>query len=298
MQKIFTREEDKTSLKAWVVVILLTLLWHFLILQIQWQKLMPERAIPIPPPIEVQSITPKKLDSIRKQWQKESKKFLLNKDQSKPDTQSQAPEDARYVSDRNRQVEKEQRARQTQVLPQPNIPAAKEYKADKQKTISKLGVPLDLESDAPQSPKQPPQIGGDQALNEKELPYGSENLLNTQRSVYYSFYSRLYSAIAPIWSNRINDLSHYQRIPPGEYTTQVDIVLDRHGNLIRIEYLKNSGVIEFDNAVEQSWRKIRQFPNPPHDLLNELGEVHTGWTFTVDVGDQFGIQFQSPERNY
>ena len=42
------------------------------------------------------------------------------------------------------------------------------------------------------------QDGGDQAIMDRTLPEGSENLLKAQESVFYSFYSRLYEAIAPI----------------------------------------------------------------------------------------------------
>ena len=85
---------------------------------------------------------------------------------------------------------------------------------------------------------------------------------------------------------------------PGEYSTIVDVILDGHGNLIGVRTLQSSGIAEFDNAVDVSWKKIGNFPNPPTALLNELGQVHTGWTFSVQVGQGFNLEYMPPERTY
>jgi outer membrane biosynthesis protein TonB len=304
-----TASDDPASWRVWGVIVALTLLWHLV-----WLRLPRDWAAPLPPPrIEVQQVDPAKLDAIRRQWKRDrEKQLLLNKDKSAP-KEKEAPEDARYMSDRNIRVEREQRAKDTNVIPRPGSrqqaqPESPPDGADKPSSsvrrgrLGNLGVPLRL--DAPPTPKSRPRAapavpdGGDQALLDKNLPEGSENLLNAQESVYYSFYARLYETIGPIWQSRVREVPTMRRVRPGEYSTVVDVVFDRDGNLLEIRRIQSSGVLEFDQAVDLSWRKIGRFPNPPHGLLDDSGKVHTGWTFTVTVGAGFNLDYLPPERNY
>ena len=185
------------------------------------------------------------------------------------------------MSDRNIRVTKEQRARETNVIPKagtPNASKAAEAKKraeahDKVKapSLSQLGVPINLKPPRPEEKRMqndqdetrrthPGEEGGDQAILDKDLPQGSENLLNTQESIYYSFYARLYEAIGPLWQSRIREVPHLRHVNPGDYTTSVDVVFDASGNLIGIEHAHDSGIPEFDQAVDTSWRKMAVSP--------------------------------------
>ena len=295
--------------RVWAVVIVLTLLLHALLL---WMRPFTGMTA-APPRVEIQQIDPRKIEAIRKMWDKREKALLLDKDKNAPH-EKEAPKDARYMSDRNIRVEKEQRAKQTNVLPIPGqkSQASQQDKAPpREKTQTKshtlprlgdLGIPLKLDSRPRPQPRQPDHSfthdAGDQALNDKTLPEGSENLLNAQESVYYSFYARLYEAIAPIWQSNIREVPYRRKVGQGEYSTVVDVVFDREGSLIGINKIHESGIPEFDSAVDRSWRKIGRFPNPPKDLLDGSGQVHTGWTFTVEVGKGFNLDYMPPERNY
>ena len=162
---------------------------------------------------------------------------------------------------------------------------------------------MNLTSSPPPDPGKQNQplksaAGGDQAIVDQNLPLGGENLLNTQESVYYSFYSRLYESVGPLWQSKIRAVPYHRKVPPGEYTTVVDVVFDRAGYLIAIKRLQSSGIEDFDQVAENSWKKIGRFPNPPTGLLNAEGEVHTGWSFTVRVEDGFRLQYLPPERSY
>ncbi len=261
-----------------------------------------------PTKVEVKTIDTAELEAIRQKWQKQS--LLLNKDKSLP-REKVAPKDARYFSDRNTKVEREQRANKTAILP--NMGAkqtapAQERRSEAHKTprnhlsLSRLGIPFRFDEAVPRPLEQrmrqrPNQETGDQAILDQSLPYGSENLLNTAESVYYSFYSRMYETIGPIWQSRIRSALGPKRVLPGDYSTIVDVVLDENGNLIEIIQKTSSSVREFDAAVEQAWREAKRFPNPPKGLVNPKNEVHTGWTFTVHMGDGF-FQYAPPTRNY
>ncbi len=275
------------------------------------------------PPVEIQNIDPRKLETIRRQWK--DKSLLLDQDKSRP-SEKEAPPDARYLSDRNIHVEKEQRAKETDVIPKPGHPNQPQSSAQTEKhsqpkhraqtkplpKLGNLGIPFSFDKKVDPSPKlaqNSPQnsqrnlssfapAGGDQAIPDKNLPTGSENLLNAQESVYYSFYARLYEAIGPIWQSRIRQVPYQRRVMPGEYRTSVDVVLDKNGNVLEIRKLQGSGIEEFDSAVDEAWKKVGRFPNPPEGLLDGERHVHTGWTFSVDVGQGFGAMSLPPERNY
>ncbi|MCM2323649.1 MAG: TonB family protein, partial [Oligoflexia bacterium] len=287
-----------------LAVFLLALFLHLAVLplKVRW------RGVPSPAPVEVQPFDAERLADIRRQWKdlNTPKELLLGKERNEPD-EAPAPPDARYFSDRNRSVEKEQRARDTAILPRPGQgetpaqPRARPSRPRGLPSVSDLGVPLPLF----QNPATPPRTaaksfepGADQRLRDSSLPEGGENLLNTQQSVYYSFYARLYEAIGPLWQSRLNAVYDSTRLQPGSYTTVAEVVMDRDGNLQAIEILRSSGVEAFDRAVIDSWRKIQRFPNPPQGLTEADGKVRTGWNFTVQVGSGVGMRFLPPRRAY
>jgi hypothetical protein len=271
------------------------------------------------PRVPLTMVDANKLAKIREQWAN-NKRLLLNKNKSlTPDTE--APKDARYMSDRNIKVEKEQQARKTNVIPKAGSEARPGEKTTKQgaeketkasgkfkgyPSLGNLGIPFRLSPNPkPLTPehkgytRSASEEGGDQALDEKNLPVGSENLLNAQESIYYSFYARLYEAIGPLWQSEIRRIPFSRKIGPGDYSTVVDVVLDKQGNLLRVERIQSSNIPEFDQAVDVSWKKVGKFQNPPSGLLDAQGEVHTGWTFTVQVGQAgIGLNYLPPERNY
>ncbi|MCM2279511.1 MAG: TonB C-terminal domain-containing protein [Oligoflexia bacterium] len=290
--------------RLWFLASLLALLLHLAIfpLKIDWLRL------PSPPPVEVQPIDPSRLETIREKWRKKTnpKELLLKRDSAPAD--AVAPDDARYFSDRNRRVEKEQRARRTAILPKSPSARARPRAAPERDrprrslpSVSELGLPLALSRPAPPARSEPDQeqsSGADQWVRDDRVPEGGENLLNTQQSVYYSFYARLYESIGPLWQSRLNAVYQSQRPSPGEYTTVAEVILDAEGALEDVHILRSSGIEAFDRAVIESWRRISRFPNPPRGLFEADGKVHTGWNFTVQVGSGTGLQLLPPKRAY
>lgn len=225
----------------------------------------------------------KKLEAIKNQWKlNRTQKLLIDPSPQEP-SDPLPPKNAEYFSQKNIRVQKEQRAKKhsegASLSPsKKNIPS-----------LGHLGVPMLQTSTSGQV---------QQNILERELPEGSENLLNAQESVYYSFYQRLYAAIAPLWENIVRETQLEQSIQPGDYSTTVDIVLDSEGNLLEIKTIQSSGVLAFDQAVQISWHKVNPFPNPPKDLLDHQKQIHTGWTFIVRVGPHFVLNSIPPARNY
>jgi TonB family protein len=295
---------------AWILAALFALLFHALLLIPKIPGFFFD-AKPLPPPrVDIKQVDPRKLEAIRKQWKAREKQLLIDK--SAP-AASEPPADARYMSDRNIRVDKEQRAKQTAVIPkagrpgepQPAHPPPPPPKAQRRlPELGNLGVKLPAAPRRSPPPRQAAAASnsgdeaGSQAIRDPSLPEGSENLLNAQESVYYSFYSRLYEAIGPVWQSKVRTAARMRRLQPGEYTTHVDVVLDANGNLVGVQQLSSSGIPEFDQAADSAWRRIGRFPNPPTDLLDEKGQIHTGWTFTVQLNQGMNLDYLPPERTY
>lgn len=264
------------------------------------------------PRVEVTQIDPSQLESLKRQWKE--KALLLSKNPEAPKDTTPPPENARYSSDRNRTVERETRAEQTDVLPQPGRPGAPgtqdtpeaERPARKLPPLSQLGVALpgSKADQAREARKKPEKRGGpsgqaaaDQAIPDRSLPLGGENLLNTEESRFHSYYSRLYEAVAPIWKSYVQEVPQRQALRKGDYITSAEVFFDREGNLAEVVIIESSGIPEFDQAVRASWSRVKRAPNPPKDLLGPRGRVRTGWTFTVQIGTGAPINL-APQRVY
>jgi TonB family protein len=308
--------------------IFLAILLHLLLLWMganhQW--LFPNwfHETPRPPSMPIDTIDPAKLAALKKQWSDTKKRSLLiNRDQS-PKENAPPPQDARFESDRNIRVEKESRARKTSPLARPgegmttnSAPLPAKTRESPPQTqpkpkyllpLSRLGVkyrlppPISPQPLPPlaQNPSAPgasiPGGPGSQWVDSPELPFSGQNVLNAQESIYYSFYARLYDAIAPIWQSQIQALSYRKKVAQGTYTTAIELILDSEGGLLGAEVLQSSTINEFDAVAQNAWRRINRFPNPPAGLITQKREVRTVWTFRVHVGPDFQLNYAPPER--
>jgi hypothetical protein len=303
---------EKRSLLRWILLALLALFLHLLAFY-----LAPDWFKPAPPaPVEVTQIDMAKLQSLKNKWKE--KGFLLSKDPNKPKDNAPEPKNSRYESDRNKAVEKEMRARQTNVIPNeagdPNSKAAKDRDAKKsvpKRDVTKIplsnlsnfrGLPVPGPKPEEQVEAERRHGGpgntGDQALRDNTVPEGAENMLNTSESIYYSFYSRMYEQIGPLWQSLLSQIVYQRKPAPGEYVTSADVVFDAEGNFLEARIMQGSGITEFDNAVPAAWKKVPKFPNPPRGLIQSDGKIHMGWTFAVRVDENMNWNYAPPERSY
>ncbi len=304
---------ERRSFRRWALLALLVLFLHGVAFYFSpgWFRPLP------PPPIEVQQIDAKKLEAIKRGWK--DRGFLLSKDPNRPKEKTPEPKNARYESDRNRAVEKETRARQTNVIPNvagdPNSKATKDREAKKASRAARdarkiplsnlsnfqgLPVPGPRPEEEQQAQRQRggPGATGDQALLDRTAPEGAENMLNTVESVYYSFYARMYEQIGPLWQSIVSESVYRKHPAPGEYLTQAEVIFDSEGNFQEARITGSSGVPELDGAVPAAWRKVPRFPNPPRGLIQPDGKIHMGWTFAVRIDERMQWQYAPPERQY
>lgn len=301
--------EQQNQKEPWILWLGAALALHLLLFWVIPHLPAPQSASPR---VEVTQIDPSQLDSLKRQWRE--KALLLSKDSDAPKDNAPPPQNARYSSDRNRTVERETRAAETDVLPRPGRPGApgdSETPAERSESrplppLSQLGVALPgTQADQAREARKKPesrggpsgQTGADQAIPDRNLPLGGENLLNTEESRFHSYYSRLYEAVAPIWKSYVQEVPQRQALRKGDYITSAEVFFDREGNLAEVVIIESSGVPEFDQAVRASWSRIKRAPNPPKDLLGPRGRVRTGWTFTVQIGTGAPINL-APQRIY
>lgn len=194
------------------------------------------------------------------------------------------PKEARVISDRNQTVAREQKARAS-------LETLRSLKALAPRPLDPKSA---LRGDLAQ--EQQTSLAVDR-LDIPGLSEGAENLLNTRESVFYSFYSRIYDSIAPLWQRRVREAYSGRLLGPGRYTTRVVVTLARDGSLDAVEMLSTSRVGIFDQLALDSWRRVSQFPNPPEGLRDQDGRVRTIWNFTVEVDEGNRMIYLPPRRS-
>ncbi len=120
----------------------------------------------------------------------------------------------------------------------------------------------------------------------KNVDIGAFTALNTDRHLFYSFYSRIEDMIRPPWEDvvssearRLNATNPFR--PKGGWSSRIDVILNPDGRLVRVALLKSSGIKGFDNAAISAFQKADFFPHPPKGMINEDGVIVLKYLFTV-----------------
>lgn len=121
----------------------------------------------------------------------------------------------------------------------------------------------------------------------QEITVGSFTALNTDRYLYYSFFSRIEELIRYRWEDTVRetiDSTPSERLlsnTNGVWTTQLEIRLKPNGELHSTQLLKEAGYRGFDQAAIQAFAQARLFPNPPEEMIEEDGLIHLKYSFQV-----------------
>lgn len=111
--------------------------------------------------------------------------------------------------------------------------------------------------------------------------------LNTDKFTYYSFFSRINEQVRPRWENQLgrfrNKLSREQllSIMDRDYSTTIEIILDKKGYIKEARVLKSSGLPQMDEAPILAFEMASPFLNPPKDLINSDGLISLKYGFMV-----------------
>lgn len=118
---------------------------------------------------------------------------------------------------------------------------------------------------------------------------GSMTTLNTDRHLFYSFYSRLESRFYPRWSALVQKAIdsfplevQRSKLKGKQLTTKMVILLKPSGEFHRAEIHSSSGVQKLDISPALAFQEARIFPNPPAEMVRPDGFIHLSYSFTVD----------------
>lgn len=108
-----------------------------------------------------------------------------------------------------------------------------------------------------------------------EIKVGSMTVLNSDSSIYFSYFDRMQRLIYYRWVKNVDETMSWlllkNRLPSTSmvYSTVDEIVLDSSGNFLRAHTLLPSGLQEVDDAVENAFSQARIIPNPPEGLIKQ-----------------------------
>ena len=210
----------------------------------------------------------------------------------------EAPKDA-YLSDANRIVREETIAKETQLLDSDARRAQKKKteraaKAEKSVNIlSNFGVSL-----VPPTRKQAPEDRDNWANMEESgglrfndyvrgLKEGQQTALNTKEFVFFGYYQRIRQKLDMAWRpflrQEISKIFRQGRnlASATDFTTKTMVVLNKHGEIVEVRVLEESGTKNLDEAAVRAFNAAGPFPNPPQGLVDAQGMVEIRWDFVL-----------------
>ena len=127
----------------------------------------------------------------------------------------------------------------------------------------------------------------------EDIKFGSFTSLNTDRYVHYSFYARFEELFRHRWVKYVRAaLFSYQngaRVARGDenWTTRLEIVLDRDGHFKRGILHEGSGFKALDAAPVEAMQEIPQVPNVPSEMVRSDQTVRLMYEFNVQFVPQY-----------
>lgn len=121
----------------------------------------------------------------------------------------------------------------------------------------------------------------------RDIEVGSFTALNTDRYLFYSFFSRIDDLIRFRWETLVSEAiertpaESFLAINRSTWITEIEIRLKPDGSLESATILRESGIPRFDRAATQSFVQARIFPNPPKEMIDEEGVIKLRYGFQV-----------------
>jgi protein TonB len=123
----------------------------------------------------------------------------------------------------------------------------------------------------------------------KDVQSGLQTLLSTREFVYYSYYNRIKESLRQHWEPNVREKVKiiYRKgrniASAKDRITQVLVVLDKSGELIRVEVITHSGVEALDAAAIEAFKDAAPFPNPPQGMVEKDGTIKIRWDFVLEA---------------
>ncbi len=251
--------------------------------------------IPAPP---TQAIRP--VQAEKKQPKAALEKQIVEQDVKKSD--QEAP-DTRFLSAQNQKVEKQtvsknkgefRNSKKEAATPKPSSDSKTWSLAPKIKATDafaedamKSAESADAESN--DAEKKDEIAEGSQTQDHlRDIDQGLETLLNAREFKYYTYYNRIRRQLSQHWEPKVK-VKLSQMFKQGRHLaaatdriTKLVVVLDRGGNLVKVQVLKESGVTDLDDAATEAFQSAAPFPNPPAGIVEKDGTVKIRWDFVLE----------------
>jgi len=123
----------------------------------------------------------------------------------------------------------------------------------------------------------------------KDTPPSLETVLNTREFKFYSYYQRIRGQIRQYWEPSIREkiktifASGRSIASEHDHITRLIIVLDRNGELLKVQVVGESGTKDLDDAAVEAFRAAAPFPNPPKGIVDQDGTIKISWDFILEA---------------
>jgi protein TonB len=156
------------------------------------------------------------------------------------------------------------------------------------KALSKLGVPLfSSKSQLDQNERNWATPGTRPEDSIAGVAEGDKTALNTKEYLFYGYFQRIRERLDKAWTPILRQklITYYhsgRRLASQmDHTTKVMVVLNKQGEIIRVEIVSESGTRDLDDAAVGAFNKAGPFPNPPTGMVDLNGEVRVPWDFVL-----------------
>jgi len=303
--------------------LILSLAFHAIVLLLFWLLAGANPAALAPkPPTVVELMETPELAKRPHQAAKDEKEFV-RKAEVPEELLSKQKRDSRFASEDEQWVLQEQQARQSgltanrspsvgeskrQSEPRPRIKKPLDFKPDS--TLEKLAekeFETSGDGDVEAPAKKQHVVNSNKPLDfsrfgsvergmstvgetlPEDIKFGDFTALNTDRHLYYSFYSRIEEMVRGRWVTYARAVVYgiengSEKIQGrATWTTQLEIILDKDGTFSRAILHSSSGSKSLDSAPVQAFRDAQQFPHPPPEMVKEDGTIHIYYAFSVNM---------------
>jgi TonB family protein len=121
----------------------------------------------------------------------------------------------------------------------------------------------------------------------KGLKESESTALNTREFVYYGYFQRIRSQLDYAWQSVLKEklrklyFSGRSLASERDHTTKTVVTLNAKGEIVRVQLVEESGVVDLDDAAVRAFNQAGPFPNPPREMVNKSGEIEIRWDFIL-----------------
>lgn len=136
-----------------------------------------------------------------------------------------------------------------------------------------------------------------------DVRIGDDTILNTAQFIYFTFYRRVEERVVYLWNNYVTEFIRSrpdvaENLSKRDYVTDVEAVLDKEGNFIRMQIIRSAGVTGLDQAPEQAFAVASPFVNPPEGMVEEDGLIKMRWRFIVGIVGSMKFKIQEIDNPF